>query len=159
MSSVPQSLDYSGERRVIRVATSTYVVIGIFMSLPLIVGFGIWVGQNDPRGALFVALAPLVFWYFCFQQVEISNGELTHRRPLFPAQRAQLSNITEVRTVWQRSYRRFVFLNGETSLCEFNPKLFSLDDLAFVLVAVRAYSPSVVFDNDTSGFLPARQIT
>jgi len=134
-------------------------VIGVLMSLPLIAGIGIWAGQNDPRGALFVVLAPFVFWYFCFQEVEISNGELTHRRPLFPAQHAQLSKITEVRTVWQRSYRRFVFLNGETSLCEFNPKLFSLADLAFVLVAVRANSPSVVFDENTSGFLPARQIT
>jgi hypothetical protein len=156
MQSVPEGLDCGGERRVIRVATSTYVVIGVLMCIPLFAGIAIWAGENDPWGALILAIVPLVFWHFCFQQLEISSGELTHRRPMFPAQHAHLSSITEVRTIWQHSYRRFVFLNGETSLCEFNPKLFSLDDLAFVLAAVRTNSPSVVFDEDTIGFLPTR---
>jgi hypothetical protein len=139
----------------VRVATSTFVVIGIQMTIPLIVGIGVWAGENDSRGAFFIAIAPLAFWYFCFQTIEIANDTMTYRRPLFPPRSVSLSGITEVRTVWNRSYRRFVFMNGETVLCAFNPKLFSLEDLALVLATVRGFSPGVVFDEDTAAFLPS----
>jgi hypothetical protein len=144
----------------IRVATSTYFVIGFVSAMPLIAGIGGLASEEKIVGVLCLVLAPIIFCYFCFQKIDIDCGVMTYCRPFFATQRVLLSSVTEVRTVWSiwsKGYsRRFFFMSGETSLCAFNPKLFSLEDLSFILKEVSAHAPSVSFDEDTRAFLPAR---
>jgi hypothetical protein len=146
--------------RKVRVAPSTYFVIGFIAAMPLFLGIGGVAGDEKILGAIGLVSAPLLFSYFCFQRIDIGNGVMTYRRPFFPAQSVLLSSVTQVCAVWSKDgglygvrSRRFHFLSGETTLCAFNPKLFSLKDLSFILSEIRAHSSAVSFDEDTRAFL------
>jgi hypothetical protein len=161
-STNPPESRLSTEVKKIRVEPKIYFFIGFVAAMPLILGIGGIAGRQVNEqiiGVLGLFLAPAVFWYFCFQTIDIDCGVMTYRRPFFPVQRVPLSSVTEVRVVYSQgseyiSYR-FVFFSGATTVCAFNPKLFALVDLSFVLEKVRAHSPSVCFDEATQGFLPA----
>ena len=154
-TSIHQSSALSAERRRVRVGSSTYVVVGVASALPVFAGIGLLAEAMAVFGVLCFVLAFVVFAHFCLQTIDVDGGVMTLRRPFFPTRRVLLSSVTQVRTVWSEDfYRRFLFLGGETIFCAFNPKLFELADLAFILAQVRLHSPTASFDEDTSAFLP-----
>ena len=156
MTTGPTTISESLQPREMRVAKSTYFVIGFVAAMPLFLGVGGVAGNDKILGIIGLISAPLIFWYFCFQKISISDGLMTYRRPLFPEQRVLLSSITQVRTDWGKGggYRRLLFISGETTLCAFNPKLFSLEDLAFMIKAVSTFAPTASIDEDAQALHP-----
>jgi hypothetical protein len=146
----------SGKYRKVRVGMNTYIVVGFASALCIFAGIGLLAESKVALGICFFVFALVVFAYFCFQKINVESGIMTFRRPLFPVRRVLLSSVTQVRTVWSGEsefYRRLFFMSGESALCAFNPKLFELADLAFILEQVQQYSPKAVFDEAPSTFL------
>jgi hypothetical protein len=143
--------------REIRVAPSTYVVIGCLSAMFLFLGIG-FANEHLFLGVVLVVAAILIFWHYCFQTITLDGDILSYRRPFFAPVRFSLSNVTHVSTVWtatgKGSYRRWLFHGGNVTLCAFTPKPFSLADLAFILEEVQKHAPSAVLDEDTQTFLP-----
>jgi hypothetical protein len=145
--------------REIRVARSTYFVIGFFAAIPLFAGVGGLAGKEPLLGLACLIAAPALFYYFCFQKIILDGDALIYRRPFRAEQRIQLSSITQVRTVWSNGseggYRKLHFLSGEQMQGAFNPKPFSLADLKLILEEVQTYAPEATIDDAAKRFLRA----
>lgn len=115
-------------------------------------------GDAKVIGIFAIIAAPIVLTYFSFQKIYIEKGVMTYRRPFFQTQRIELSCVSEVKTVWDSAtfYRRLLFVGDQKILCAFNPKLFSLEDLAFIMEEVSLRAPDTTIDEDARAFLSSK---
>jgi hypothetical protein len=155
LSAAPNDNEPNG-RRVIRVATSTYFVIGFVSAMLLILGTGLLAEKNATLGVLCLAGAPVTFSFFCFQRLVFKDGVMSFCRPFFPTQCVELRTVSQViialKSEGGKMYWSFRLLDRGHLLCKLNPKLYSFEGLDSVFSEIRRYSPNVVIEDGTRGF-------
>jgi hypothetical protein len=141
--------------RVIRVAGSTYVVIGFLSALPFFAGIGLLAEGRTIVGVFCLALSLATFYHFCFQKIVFQAAVMSFRRPLLREQRVDLARVDRVSVFLESAGQGFMWrcriFDGEHLLCEFNPKLFSFAGLDVMFAEIRTYAPAVVIEDGTAG--------
>jgi hypothetical protein len=103
-------------------------------------------GTSGSEGLLAVILfLPALALFFFRQGIEIDGDDLVYRRLLRPALRLQLSSVSNVSMVPSGFRESLVFSRGEAEMFRLPATLYSRDDLAFMLSAVRARAPAAIF--------------
>jgi hypothetical protein len=111
-------------------------------------------GTSGSEGLLGVILLFPALALFLFRQsIEIDGDDLVYRRLLRPALRLQLTGVSNVSVVPSGFRESFVFSCGEAEMCRLPATIYSRDDLAYILSAVRARAPDAVFAG-TESYLP-----
>jgi hypothetical protein len=149
------------QNRVIRVASSTYLMIGFIAALPFFAGVGLLAEGEVVFGVLCLALSIGTFYHFCFQKIVFHAAVMSFRRPLLGEKRVDLARVSRVvialESVGEGFMWRCRIFDGAGLLCEFNPKLFSFAGLDAMFAEIRTYAPSVVIDDGTVGVRPKKK--
>ena len=139
---------------VIRVARSTYFVIGFLSALPFFAGIGLLAEGRTIVGVSCLALSVAIFYHFCFQKIAFEGGVVSVRRPFLREQRVDLARVDHVSIALESAGEGFTWrcriFAGELLICEFNPKLFSFAGLDAMFAEIRAHAPAVVIKDGTA---------
>jgi hypothetical protein len=151
----PSSSTLLDQRRVIRVAGSTYFVIGFVAAIPLFAGVGLLAEGQTVFGALCLALSIATFYHFCFQKIVFQAGVMSFRRPLLGEKRVDLQRVNRVVIALESAGEGFMWrcriFDSSRPICEFNPKLFSFAGLDAMFAEIRSCAPSVLIEDGTVG--------